>query len=383
MRLSNLKHEADKIRLTEAEKAAMRASIFGVASPTTSSASPYFFFNLQFVRTHAFVPLALALVVLVGSGTAYAAEGALPGDTLYPVKIYVNEEVVQAFAKSPVKKAEVHATLAERRVVEAQTLAAEGRLDATVTEALAINLENHVEVAEAEADKADEEESGKGREVRAKLTATLETGGAILARLGKDSDTDTKKNSEGLAVRVIARAEVGTGRDTRAFAKAAATADASSSTEAMSLTVGATALAEDPAVQKVAASLQLKAAAALKDTHALFVDVQKSLNATTTAQIEREFSSIETSMSLGAASLGADQYNQAEADFMAALRLATKLNALLKAHQKFDGNLISPLLDEAKLDHNDDEGDEHTDPTEVDANIKIDLRGGLPIKVLE
>lgn len=39
----------------------------------------------------------LLLAVLMGRGTAFAAEGALPGEPLYPIKIYVNEEVRAAF----------------------------------------------------------------------------------------------------------------------------------------------------------------------------------------------------------------------------------------------------------------------------------------------
>ncbi len=107
--MENLKHEAKKIGLTPAEKQAMRLAIF-----PAPAASPYFHFNFQFIQTRILAPL--AVVFLIGGGTAAAAEGALPGDALYAVKIYVNEEVVQALAQSPVAKAEVHASLAERRV---------------------------------------------------------------------------------------------------------------------------------------------------------------------------------------------------------------------------------------------------------------------------
>lgn len=370
MGLDNLKKAADTIRLREAEKNSMRASIFGMPASAPSAPSPYFYFNFQFIQTRILAPL--VVVLLVGTSTAYAAEGALPGDVLYPVKIYVNENVVEALALSPVKRAEVHASLAERRVVEAQTLAAAGRLDATTTAALAVNLETHIVEAEAEAEAADQLESGKGREVKEKLAATLETGGAILAELGKGSDEDTKENSAGLAVRVIARAESADRESSRVRSKSSDAADASVRTMALS------AQESDPAAQmvgqKATASLQLKAAEALKEAHELFAALEGSLDASMTARIEKEFSNADISMSVGSALAGISSYDQAEEHFTAALRLATKLSALLRAHQKFDGDLIVPLLNiQIDTPNNDAEA-------EVDATIE--LHSEVEIKVL-
>lgn len=74
------------------------------------------------------VATALLLILFCGAGTSYAAEGALPGDTLYPVKIHVNESVQGALAVSPTSQAAWNAERATRRLEEAETLAAQGRL---------------------------------------------------------------------------------------------------------------------------------------------------------------------------------------------------------------------------------------------------------------
>ncbi len=71
---------------------------------------------------------ALALVLVVGIGTSYAAENALPGDMLYPIKVNVNEAVVGSLALSQSSKAEWNATQVSRRLEEAEKLAAEKRL---------------------------------------------------------------------------------------------------------------------------------------------------------------------------------------------------------------------------------------------------------------
>jgi hypothetical protein len=73
--------------------------------------------------------LAFALLLLIGGGvTSAAAEGALPGSTLYPIKIHVNEAVREAFAGSAQAKARLQTQLVERRLGEASALAAQGTL---------------------------------------------------------------------------------------------------------------------------------------------------------------------------------------------------------------------------------------------------------------
>ena len=85
---------------------------------------------------------AFALVLCVGVGTSYAAEGALPGDTLYPVKIHVNESVQGALAVSDESKARWNAARVVRRLEEAEVLAAEGRLSASASADIDSELQN-------------------------------------------------------------------------------------------------------------------------------------------------------------------------------------------------------------------------------------------------
>lgn len=73
------------------------------------------------------IPIAILALALFLGGISGVAAGALPGDTLYPVKI-ASESVVTAFAFSPEKKAERNIALAERRLQEAETLLARGEL---------------------------------------------------------------------------------------------------------------------------------------------------------------------------------------------------------------------------------------------------------------
>ncbi len=71
------------------------------------------------------VAVVLAISAL-GGGTAYASQGSLPGDVLYPVKLST-EHVRVAFAGGDTDKAELYLTFANSRVEEMTALAERGR----------------------------------------------------------------------------------------------------------------------------------------------------------------------------------------------------------------------------------------------------------------
>src|SRR3989344_4890930 len=180
MTLNNVKYEADKIRLTSAEKSAMRARIFdaqkgqSLESPELRTVlnrrSPYVFMSY-----HVRMSLAgLLLFVLAGTGTVSAAQGALPGDLLYPVKVSINEKVEVALAPTTAAKAEVQVRLAERRVDEARELSVRGRLDEKTAKILTDDFDEHSAQALAlvEPDEQDEPEV-KNAQVQTMMTISI------------------------------------------------------------------------------------------------------------------------------------------------------------------------------------------------------------------
>src|SRR3989344_3391772 len=76
----------------------------------------------HFFAFHRFAAVAMAVVLLmtVGGGAAYAAEGAMPDDILYPMKIHFNEPLVSAISFTPEQKADWEARRLERRMREAE-----------------------------------------------------------------------------------------------------------------------------------------------------------------------------------------------------------------------------------------------------------------------
>ena len=122
-KLSALKHE----HLSEAERSALRARVVAMTAMTaTPVVSPFRFYKHR--RSVAVV--GVASLFLLSAGASFAAETALPGDTLYPVKVQVNEGVQRVLARTPEAKASVAKKEVERRAVEVETLVKEERLDA-------------------------------------------------------------------------------------------------------------------------------------------------------------------------------------------------------------------------------------------------------------
>ncbi len=85
--------------------------------------------------------LAAFVALMLGTGTTFAAETALPGDVLYPVKVNINEEVREAFAFSPEQKANWELERANRRAEEAVKLQTAGNMNESIRERLANSMQ--------------------------------------------------------------------------------------------------------------------------------------------------------------------------------------------------------------------------------------------------
>lgn len=81
------------------------------------------------VRSHALAFSLIFIFVFTGAGATLAAENSLPGDPLYGIKIHVNEGFRSALALHPSHEAKWRSEQAQRRLLEAKTLASRGELD--------------------------------------------------------------------------------------------------------------------------------------------------------------------------------------------------------------------------------------------------------------
>jgi hypothetical protein len=375
--LNNIKQAAEQIRLSERERAVMRTNLIavmgrsgaGAAERAHAARTPYFFFASPMLLGRA-MSLAALMIIVLGGTTTYAAQGALPGGVLYPVKIYVNEGVAGALAVSDQAKLSYHTGVAQERLKEAEALAAEGKLDATTTAQLETNFNDHLAQADTIAANLEEQDPASGIEAKVTLDSSIAAHGSILARIGDQSDDEqTKENSQAIAAHVRAR---GSGGVVAVALKAAAAEppmmqtmslqvnaqaapDASSSSGAeggegahvaakaafapsASITAATTSSSQDQ--KKIALQLQKKASAELSDTRDTFNYSKSGLDASTTLKVKAQLADLDRRMKAGLAQIKDDQYEAARATLTGVLQDSIELNAFIEASKTYKRDLV-------------------------------------------
>jgi hypothetical protein len=115
----------------------------------------------------------LAALVLMVS-VSYVAEKAVPGDTLYAVKVSINEEVRGTLARSSYEKVVWETERLNRRIAEARLLADEGRLTEEVEVQVASAVKVHSDNARKEIAALKEIDSEEAALVSIELETTLD-----------------------------------------------------------------------------------------------------------------------------------------------------------------------------------------------------------------
>lgn len=151
-----LRDAVKKIGLTERERDHLRSVLLQEMSehpiPATYASSVssegrarHHKYRTKFNK-HSFrktMPITLLIALLLGGSVSYAAEGTVPGDTLYPIKIHVNENVRSTLAITNAAEARLEVDLAERRLNEAEKLEHGARLDSETKVKLKKKFDDH------------------------------------------------------------------------------------------------------------------------------------------------------------------------------------------------------------------------------------------------
>lgn len=120
------------------------------------------------------------LAVALGAGITRAAENALPGDTLFPIKV-AKEAAFVALAQGAEEKIAREAGLARKRLEEISQLAAENRLTETAATAAKDNLVTHITNAQMRINLlAEAGNSPRAAELNSGIESTLTAYGKIL-----------------------------------------------------------------------------------------------------------------------------------------------------------------------------------------------------------
>ena len=195
--IKQLKKGAKHTRLSVAEKAEMKSALLRHVkiNPVRNEIferqqfvkrygiilSPFQINNLRNKKT---MPILVILGLLMGGSASFAAENALPGDVLFPVKVHVNESVRGAVAVTPKAKAEWGIRLVERRLEEVEELATKIDVSEEVRQIASANLGEYTERVHGRIAKFEEDDDSDDAILTAgELADMLRTHEEVLAGL--------------------------------------------------------------------------------------------------------------------------------------------------------------------------------------------------------
>jgi hypothetical protein len=200
-------NEIKEIKMTALEKKQMFEHIMNseISSSPKPIQSPWltysFMARIQKSRLVYYVVIPL-IIILSGGGVAFASENSLPNSILYPIKTGVVEPIRGVLKFSPRNKAQYESNLATRRLVEAETLAGEGKLDKQTEEHLNNLLEKHTESLNKALDKADRivqtvESTEQNDEIVTNFHANMNAHARVLDILeGNENDTQDGNSND-------------------------------------------------------------------------------------------------------------------------------------------------------------------------------------------
>ncbi len=137
------------------------------------------------------ISIIVAVLFGLSGGVSYAAQSSLPGDTLYPVKVHVNEGIEGAFHVGAKAEAEFARKELERRAAETEALVAQQRLDAEAKATLVAHAQSHLNLfAEAKQDLEADGATTTAREEQVKTDHTMKANADAFLKLGIMLDED-------------------------------------------------------------------------------------------------------------------------------------------------------------------------------------------------
>jgi hypothetical protein len=162
------------------------------------------------------------LIILSSGGIVSASQNSLPGDILHSIKTNIIEPVLGTLKFSPEAKAEYESDLAVERLVEAETLATEGKLDMVKEKEISTLLTSHTTAlskALAEIRQNAVSNGGKAEEIgstfRAEMDAHADVLDIIKAQSSSTTEISDKQNqtTEDIYVSDTARARANNIKD--------------------------------------------------------------------------------------------------------------------------------------------------------------------------
>ncbi len=376
--ISYIFNEAKKLTLEKSRKDALRKRI---AAQMTSSDEPIPSFKTweltrisQWSSSHLLVlvkrpiPAALLIIVLLGGSAASAAEGALPGEALYSFKVNVNEEIASLAAQTPEAKREWNTRRVERRLLEAEELAANGDLSPEATEILTAHIASYVDTLQT-----DEENETKTSLTFVRdedLDARLSAHERILTRLVEGSEQFSGAGTILLATRW----ESGAQNATQAKMNTRAVEEGADAPATEPMLMFATGVADDTAFappsfvdEEAAEHMGEKANASYEQVSKLFDNEKDNLSENVRESIEERLLVAHALYENGESELDSGNYESAFAVFKEALGISEEARIVIITSSKMrTGSVESArknvVKNESKHEENEEDKEKEENP---------------------
>ena len=285
----------------------------------------------------------LLIFSFVGVGTAAAAEGAVPGDVLYPVKVGVTENVRAVVAQNDEARAEFEAWRAERRLDETHKLVARNALTNARKGTLEKRFEEHAARVETRIAAISETDPELAAELSTKFEASLAAHDALLESIDATSTESTRgivrKNLDRIALvraKTFSGGAVATrGSDTAEIAALSApTSEAADEKAITETTLAPTALPQRDAIPgfnySLAAERLFEATKdALRDVDELYEKVQPELSDEQQTRVEKALEEVRDAFDDAASAFAADNFESAYGQLTSILTTLKKLQIFL------------------------------------------------------
>lgn len=312
-----LEEASARMALSVSEKDLGRARLreHMAAMPAPKRTVPFLAHGFRFA-------FALLLIVAVGGGAASAAENALPGSILYPLKTQITEPVRAAFAFAPEARADFAVERANRRLEEYAQVSDAGSADEETTASLAAALANHVdEATDAIRDLATAGDAIEALDATSDLHSILEAHASVLDQITEDG-TSTPQ----------AAADVGEALDN-------ALADTSELSDTLEGVVASTG-ADDVASALDAKEEELQAL--IDDVRGRVEDAVSTLDASDELEVSGELSSVAALMEEARSLEEQGDLASALAVYAKANEELNRLGVLLQADVNLDIDIAAP-----------------------------------------
>lgn len=293
------------------------------------------FFSILMHSKRKYVPAAIILGLLLSGTVSYAAEGAMPGDLLYPVKVGVNEKVGSALALSTESKAMLEAKFAERRLAEATNLAIDNRLTADVRAKLSDDFAKHADLAVARTKDLEKKHASIAIGLASNFESNLSAHEALLTQIDTQGDADDLVQ--------LVRAKSRTIGELRMKAESGVyLRPHSSEGTSVSIATATKSIEETDVKRRAALAMGEVAKTAVKDSATLLARVSGNLEASANLNAQAQVKVASELVIKGGVFFEKKDFTSAFQSYQNALVTVKRLSVYLSASKKIQINIFHP-----------------------------------------